>query len=402
MSDAGQSFQGTIEFDTSSGISLEEQQGILQSIDAMAVGSRIVPEAETIKASKKDFHFPLLVNIGAVVLLGLGSLLLSLFHDHDELLIRESSSFLGITERRLIQEIRKETAGLLNEKEKQINDILARSTAVDQEYRLLLGSLESLSEAQRERVAFLAAMQEEYRSTLSNLEDEKARILEDSRLREAFLRAQAEARVKDLSSQLEHGETSLSAAMEELRKLDVQQQSINRIESQMGGFYRTLDNQIAGGRVSEVPGTLNAMKDFLNTPSFQGIQVLETRRLVHLAAISVMERAVSIDGGTVQSEGGEAYGEISGEKSGEISLEELKARNAALSAMEELETSYAEQKQALNQRDSEILVLREEIIQKEDQLSSLNSELSSLQTQYYELQRRTEAALRAFTEENPE
>ena len=79
---------GTIVFDTTSGISMEEQQEILDGINAMSGGTRLVPEAAVTKAKKKDFIFPLLINIGAVILLGLGGLLLSFFYNQDEQSIR--------------------------------------------------------------------------------------------------------------------------------------------------------------------------------------------------------------------------------------------------------------------------------------------------------------------------
>ena len=405
----------TIVFDTNSGISLEEQQELLENINAMAVGSRIVTEAPVTKAAKKDFSFPLLVNVGALLVLGLGSLGLSFFYKHDEQIIRESSSFLGVTERVLIQEIRRETTRLINEKEKQINDILSKLFAADEEYRLLESSVEILTEAQRERAAMLLAMQEEYRSTLFYLEEEKARILEDSRMREAVLRAQAEAKVKELSSIVEQSETSLSAAMEELKQLETEQERLARIENQMRGFYRTLDDLVAGDRMLEASRTLAAMKDFLGTPMIQAMQQFQTRRQVHLSAISAWERLISAGSGAVNGE----------------SSEELKSQNAALlqrtaslerdlaafnsqgseqtriiseyvDAINELEIVNMEQQQALNRQDSEIQNLMTEVLEKDEQVSGLNNDLAVLRSQYNELQRRTDAALRAFNEEPPE
>ena len=57
--------QETIAFDSSSGISLEEQQEILAGINAMAIGSRVVPQAAVTEAKKRGAMFPLFVNIGA-------------------------------------------------------------------------------------------------------------------------------------------------------------------------------------------------------------------------------------------------------------------------------------------------------------------------------------------------
>ena len=105
---------GAIVFDTSSGISLEEQQEILDGINAMSEasfrGNGLTPETAAIKPKKKGFLFPLLVNIGAVIILASGFYLLSIFHGQDEQEIRNNSAGLGLTESKLIQEIRRGTS----------------------------------------------------------------------------------------------------------------------------------------------------------------------------------------------------------------------------------------------------------------------------------------------------
>jgi hypothetical protein len=283
----------TIDFDTTSGISLEEQQEILAGINAMAIGSRLVPEAAVIEAKKKDHIFPLAVNIGALFLLGLGFLLLILFLNSGEQQIRESTAVLGLTERLLIQEIRQETNRLISEKENEISNILLLLSAVDAEYRVLSESLETLTAAQRERAAYLLSMQEEYQRSLAVLQDERIRILEDARIMEANLRTQAEESARELTLRIEQGNASLSEAMEELRRLGNEQERANRAENQMGGFYVTVNSQISDGRLTEASATLTTMREFLDAPSLQGIRVFETRKQTHLEAIAFMENAIA-------------------------------------------------------------------------------------------------------------
>ena len=106
---------GEIVFDTSSGISIEEQQEILAGINAMTVGKHLgenclVSQPAIIEeAKKKGFLFPLFVNIGALAFLVLGFVLLFLFQISNEQEIRRDGAVLGSTERKLIQEIRQET-----------------------------------------------------------------------------------------------------------------------------------------------------------------------------------------------------------------------------------------------------------------------------------------------------
>ena len=295
---------GTIVFDHSSGISLEEQQEILAGINAMTGGNRLATEAAVPKAKKRGFLFPLFVNAGAVILLAAGFLLLSHFHVQEEQGIRESSATLGLTERALIQEIRQETSRQIREKENQIRNILSMLSTIDAEYRVLQDSIGILTEAQQERAAALLQMQEEYRHTLSGLQEERALIIEDSRMREAVLRAQAEERTRELAAraeereiefaaQIEQRELHLGAVMEELRNLSTEQERLARAESQMSAYYAIANNHINEGRLGEASAVLRTMREFLAAPSLQGIRAMDARRQTHLAAISALEGAVA-------------------------------------------------------------------------------------------------------------
>ena len=401
-----------IVFDTTSGISIEEQEEILEEINAMSAGNRVVSKAVQPAAKKKDYVFPLTANIGAIVFLGLGLFLIFIFHGSSEQEIRENIAVLGQTERMLIQEIRQETNRLIREKESEINNILSMLSAVDAEYRVLYESVETLTEAQRERAAFLLRIQEEYQRTLSLLYDERAAILEDSRLREANLRAQAEERVRELSLRIEQGQLSLGAAMEELRLLGSEQERANRAESQIGGFFAAANSQISEGRLAEASITLAAMREFLDAPSLQAIRNFETRKQNHLTVIGFMESAIaaSVHGSSVGAQ--QQLAELTAQNA------VLEQRNANLerdiaafsaqdsdqarilteyvTAIRELENAQIEQQQIHNaelaQRDGTIETLQAENIR-------VTQERSALQVRYDDLQSRAEAAFRVFTGE---
>ena len=461
-------------FDTSSGISLEEQQEILAGINAIAGGSRLVSGDTVIEAKKKGFLFPMVVNITAVVFLGLGFMFLFLFHGQEDQDIREYSASLGITERKLIQEIRQETNQQINEKEKEIKNIRSMLSTVDSEYRVLQESVETLTEEQKEKAASLLAMQEEYRNTLSVLEEEKTMIIEDSRSKEANLRAHAEERANELASQVEQGQASLGAAMEELRLLGSEQERAARAESQMNGFYRTLNNQIGSGSLDEASGTLAAMKEFLAAPAFQGIRTLEARKQTHMAAIAAVEGMITearllkeaaarssemvqpqqVSGTQDEAPALAAAEERYASLDARYAVLEKKASDqekalAALSAQgsdqgvliagyvsenNALRTANVNQQETLNRRDNEIVSLRAENVSREQQITALNTNVTAmraqlqtannntqeseaalaaqrrenaalvaareeLQRQYDDLQRRMDAAVRAFTGE---
>ena len=271
-----------IVFDSSSGISLEEQQEILDGINAMAVGSRIAPEPITQKAKNKDYLFPLIINICALILLGLGTFMISFFYRSDEQNIREASAGLGHTERLLIQEIRQQTRNLIDEKDRQIDEIFSILSELNAESRSLQSSAETLSAEQSQRLAQLLRMHDEYSLLVRNLQDEKFMLIEESRTREAALH-----------SHIEERSVELSAAMEELLRLHSDHERGTRIEQHMGGLYASANNQIRSGRLDEAHIILEQMRQFMDAPSLQGVHLLQTRRQSHLAAINALEIAVA-------------------------------------------------------------------------------------------------------------
>ena len=409
-----------IVFDTASGISLEEQQEILAGINAMTVGNRLAGGAPEIKAKKKGFLFPLCVNIGALALLALGFALLLFYHGNDEQEIRESSAAVGLTERKLIQEIRRETYRQISEKEDQINDIMSKLSAADEEYRTLQGSVETLTEANQERASYLLSMQEEYRLTLSGLQEEKTGILEDSRLREAELRSHAEERVKELSHEVAQSQASLGAAVEELNRLSTEQERISMVEQQMGGYYLTENNLIAAGRLDEASATLEIMKAFLDTPSLQGIRSLKAKKQTHLAAIAALEGAVAearrlrIEPAPAPVETQAQDETIAALKTMNEALEQKAADQertiAAFSSQgseqtsmiagfetringlrtenDRLSTAVTNQQQTLNRRDSEMQSLRTDMAQKDSAIENLRNESAGKDRQLTELNNR--------------
>ena len=410
---------GDVVFDTSSGISLEEQQEILAGINAMSGGNRLLPEAVVVGARKRGFLFPLIVNICALILLGAGFAFLFFLHGQDEQGIRENSAVLGLTERKLIQEIRQETSQKLNEKENEINSILSKLSAADSEYRVLQESVETLTEEQKERAASLLAMQENYRNTLSGLEEEKTKIIEDSILKETALRSQAEEKVLELSSRVEESQANLGAAMEELRKLGSEQERAAKVEGQMSGLYGIVNNQIESGSLDEASRTLATMKEFLNVPSFQDIRSLQARKQTHLAAIDALEEAVAKARPVVTETGGRSGGVVENQAgtAQDEALSALEARYAALDTkygilekkaadqekalavlsaqgsdqgklmaeymteINTLRTANINQQETLNRRDSTIVSLNEENIAKDQQLTALNTNAASLRAQ---------------------
>jgi chromosome segregation ATPase len=444
-----------IVFDTASGFSVEEQREILNEINALARKTRIAAPEEPLKtvAKKRGLLFPVLVNIGALLLLVSGFFLLMYFHSREDADIREGSIVLGLTERKLIQEIRQETSRLIGEKEKEINDYLAKLADAGAEYRELEASVESLTEEQQQRAEYLLMVQDEYRGAITGLQEERAKILEEARSRETELRAQAEARVRELSSQVEQSASELTAAQEELSRLASEQERAARAEGQLGGYYQQVNESIRAGELDNAAARLKSMREFLNTPSLRGIRSLENRKQAHLAAIDSLELITAEalrarEAANSAAAGASSDGAIEAAIEGSISAAALSALTeeaealqkqietleatvrqqqaaiAAFSAQDSetgrlvagyeeringLQTQVSTQQQALNQRDASISALqvqadgqREQIVEQDrrivalqGQAENLNRTIANNETAIGELRTRNETLTRA-------
>ncbi|MDR0312639.1 MAG: hypothetical protein LBI14_03490 [Treponema sp.] len=365
---------GPIVFDTESGFSVEEQQGILDKINSLSVEKGIVPQADFLdnqlkkEVKKKDLLFPLLVNIGALLLLVGGFFLLWSFQSRDEQEIRRGSAALSLTEQKLIQEIRQETARQLNEKEREINDIRSLLASAEAEYRQLQLSLENLSDEQKERAVYLLNLQWEYQETLSRLQNDQSRIL--------------------------------------LSMLSSEQDRAAALEAQLGGYYAIADQSIRAGEIDETAIILKNMREFLNSPLFLNNRSAESSRQIHLTAVAALEEMVDEVLRLKESPPGEAP-QAASEQSLTTEQDEalaalgaryadletrytdLETRNAALEqraadqerAIAAFSSQGSEQARMIAQFESTINGLRSEIIEKDRQIADLNNSAISLGSQ---------------------
>ncbi|MDR1059255.1 MAG: hypothetical protein LBL43_06865 [Treponema sp.] len=417
---------GDIFIDPSSEIGVEEQREILAGIESLTGH----PMEETfgerkIKARKNGILFPLLVNGGAVILLAAGFFILSFFHAQDDMDIRETAAALGITERKLIQEIRKETALRISQKEDEINGMMSRLAEVDAEYQELQASMEredALNTRQnQENLARLQNLQEDYRNTLSGLRTERAQMVEESRTREAALRAQMEEKVAALTSEVEATEAGLAASLEELRSLQYNQDRVLMAENQMEGFYSTIQNSIRGGKFDEAEAAVRGAGEFLLAPSLQGIPAWETRKKAHRAALGSLETllaaaapgarpAAEAEEARALEEAADAVARLRAEnaaleeKNGELertvraSAAEGQGTGRRITGLEasigELRTQAANQERVLEERDGTIASLRTQngeqenlLAEKDRQIDELNAAIGAMQVTIDDIKR---------------
>jgi chromosome segregation ATPase len=446
-----------IVFDTSSGFSESEQREILENIEALTRKEKIAPVSEEQKLTpqKRGGKFPLLVNLGGALLLIGGVLVLSFFYRQDESELRGGAVPLGVTDRKLIQEIRRANEARIHEKEQEITGILAKLSGVDGDLQALQSSLETkmeereaelrrqmnqeidqeldrlmnqdLSEAaiaeqmrifDEQQIARINAelasyrkeldaerqaaelklqkAQEEYRNSLAVLQSERAGILEASRISEANLRAQLEEKSGEIR-QYEQSRADLNVAREELQRLTDEQERAFLVERQMSGFYTLVRDHISEGSLEKAGETLGLMREFLETPAFQTIRAIQSQKESHLAAINTLSAAVE----GFRTQGGAAAPAL-GSAGSDGELAALREENAALKAAVADQTreidAYRSQgtdlTQSIREFEAAISSLRSQSAAQERDLSALQSEISA-QAQRISAQERDLGALRS-------
>jgi len=283
--------------DESSAISVEEQQEIIADINNISEKNRQALSSasanEGFKAKRKGGIFPLAINIIAVVFLAVGFFLLSTLHGKDDVRLREGTVVLNAAERALINQIRQDTLRGIEEKENEIEKITAKMAETDTLLSELHSSNLELTAEQRATENNLIRMQEEYRRILAGLQDERANILENARLKEAALYAQLEARTSELAAVSQQKDAALNAAQLELERLGSEQARAAAIEAQLGAYLASADDKIRIGKFDEASSVLGSMVQFLNTPSFQGIRSFKEKKEFYARAVAVLESLIS-------------------------------------------------------------------------------------------------------------
>ncbi|MDR3173243.1 MAG: hypothetical protein LBU19_03245 [Treponema sp.] len=369
-----------IVFDTGSGISEAEQKGILEGIEnAVRQNHRSLAGDKPARAKKRAV-FPLLVNIAALLLLGAALAFFMRSRGEESAGTRRGAVLYNSTERALIREIRRETARELDAKEAEIGEFHSKLAGVNAELQELYSNNQELTSEQKVVEANLRRLQDEYTAGISSLEDERSQILEAARAREAGLKAQLDERAMELAAQAERSREALSNAQREIDRLSSDQEKGAAIEAQLSGLYVRAAAAINGGNLGEAAGTLTAMRDFINTPSFQGIRSIQPRKAFYFSSISTLEGLITLSeklNTAVATAGGRGY---------ERALAELEERNAAL------EEQVAGLSDAVAASDAEGSGLGR-------QLRELQSRINALQTQSAQQGRTLEEQRRAAEEQ---
>jgi len=312
--------------------SKEERTQILGEIDSVMEQNRIRINEQTftMKAQKKGWMFPLMVNLGALILFLLSFFLLSKFFGGSVELDKTNPQTLLLTEARLLEEVRKESELLVNQKNEeleevrqQLRDIESQKEQIEQRYQLdleelrsrLFSELELAVEQEKERLRAQGFAEEEIQRRLDEfrrkkeeevesiieterkaLEEEKSRKEEELNRLSSQYRNELEnlekekqdleesytQRLNQLKTEMENRQNEtrqeLTRAQRELASLAEEREQIERLNSQVSGFYASIQNSLENQNYQEAVKSLDLFKSFIMEGSYQSVPELSSNQ----------------------------------------------------------------------------------------------------------------------------
>jgi len=81
-------------------------------------------------------------------------------------------------------------------------------------------------------------------------------------------------------------------AADELERLNRDHYQSSAIEAQMGAFFANLNRQITDNRLDEAGGTIQSMREFINTPAFEALRSIQERKGLYTQAINSFDTMV--------------------------------------------------------------------------------------------------------------
>ncbi|MCL2196615.1 MAG: hypothetical protein FWB77_03265 [Treponema sp.] len=286
--------------DKNAGISEEEQQDILDKINSMSerngtlLSTKIDNEdsKKIVNAAKNGAVFPIAVNITAFLLLAAGGFLLFFFNGRAESQVKTGKAVYNLTERTLIEEIRKDTAEKIAAKEMEMSRIASRLGEVDDQLSLLYSSNKELTAEQIAAQERLLAAQTAFREELAYLQDERSQILEASRSREARLRAQLDERAREFAAAQQRTTGELDFAVSELDRLTNEQDRIAAVDAQVSGGLAAARDLIQNAHYDQAVQIAVNLRHFCNNNSLSSSRAFQSRRDFYNQAIDLIETMI--------------------------------------------------------------------------------------------------------------
>ncbi|MCL2442586.1 MAG: hypothetical protein FWD13_03880 [Treponema sp.] len=376
--------------DEKAGISIEEQKEILTQINGITERykqqlseSGAQPDKKKkniVITGKKGSVFPLAVNAAAVILLIGGALILFTFFGKADAQVRTGGIVYNLTERAVIEEIRRDTMEKISAKDKEIALILSRLEEVDNQLSLLQSSNQDLTIEQINTQERLLIQQRSYRDELAVLYDERSQILEDSWSREVRLRSQLDERNREFSVNQQRITNELDSAAGELERLSNERERTAVIDTQFTGSLAIISGLIQNGQYSQAAAATVELRYIVNNNSLTASRSFETRKEFYNQSLNSVEIIIAemLKFQDINSEGLELY-----EKN--LQLEQIIAemqRNINTAS-----SGSAGQLRRLNELEESVSTLRSNVSTLETRVTERDRTISALETRVTERDR---------------
>jgi hypothetical protein len=324
------------------GISPEDLKQIEQDLEQAVSESRleVSPEDFKVKAAKQGVFFPAIVNVALIVALVLGLGALYVLFQRGETQIAKEEGAAATAEGKLIAELKRQAEADLEAKNREIDSIQGRLADIERQRQELqagmdarvkaredelraaiaaeldaeklklqgqglsdeaiakrLADLEAQKnaqsskqldaykrEAEEERArseASLTALSAEYSANLQKANEDRQKVLVDSRQREEELRAQLAQSTAAL-------ETEKAKAEAALRDLAAQKEKEELASSQLVSLYAVARNDISARNYDKAVQSLKAIGSYVSQGEVAQLPAIAKRRDVDLFVVDVL------------------------------------------------------------------------------------------------------------------
>ncbi len=329
------------------GFTNEDKAEILNHIEKIVADSRIAvtPETFKLKPRKKGVLFPILVNVFAVVLVGVGIFFFSLYFGvRQQSLTLETRRYFS-AEGQLIEELKKESEQKLQEKDQEIDKIQGQLAQVDAERENLKANMETTIKTreeelrkaldeelkrERERLSKLGTSEADIQQKLKELEEQKkteyARQLDDFRkqaqasletkekellsvkgqLQDTLQKAnqersqlaeEAKKREEKMKAQFEAEKAALqeqtSEAEKRLKSMAESRDREQLVLDQILGSYSVIMDKIRSQNFAEATSGLDSLQKMLQDTSVDAFPSIAKRRSVDLSVIQSLRDLIT-------------------------------------------------------------------------------------------------------------
>ncbi|MCX7029688.1 MAG: hypothetical protein NTU62_06155, partial [Spirochaetes bacterium] len=324
------------------GISPDDLKQIEQDLEQAVQESRmeVTPEDFTVKAAKQGVFFPAIVNVALIVALALGLGALYVLFQRGETRIAKEEGSAATAEGKLIAELKKQSEAQLEAKNREIDSIQGRLADIERQRQDLQSGMDAKVKAREDELrkaiaaeldaeklklqgqglsdeaiakriadleakknaesakqldvykrqaeeerarseASLKALAAEYNANLEKANEDRQKVLAESRKREETLRAQLAQSTATL-------ETEKAKAEAALRDLSAQKEKEEIASSQLVSLYTVARTDIAARSYDKAVQSLKAIGEYVNRGEVSQLPAIAKRRDVDLFVVDVL------------------------------------------------------------------------------------------------------------------